>query len=382
MIPVRIVVVGGGVIGLLTAMECARTGAQVDVVDRADIPSPWATSYDRHRVVRALHRGDMGLTAAAARGHDAWLEIERRLGTRFYHRVGALTAMAADDAPTNLTLLAWAGVAARALPAEDLAARYPRIRFAAGLAGVLEPAAGAVLADRMLAALAGWLRDRPGVRLHPRRRVVRVDDAGAVRLADGGVLGGDVVVVAAGPWSRDLVPAVLGKDLTLYRQTMLTYAPAPSPQAWAGMPAVPSLGTTSGAWLMPPVAGTPVRLSAASACRPVPELTDRVTPARWRDHLIDEFSALLVDFEPAAVVGATDSYYLADTASGRPVLATLCDGTVLAYAACGGMSFKFAPLVARALADHAVGRPPLRTGLGSIDRPREFAAAGSRGSSR
>jgi glycine/D-amino acid oxidase-like deaminating enzyme len=195
-----------------------------------------------------------------------------------------------------------------------------------------------------------------------------------VRLADGTVLGGDRVVVAAGPWSRELLPAGLSGDLTLYRQTMLSYTPPAGP-AWARTPAILGLGAGHDAWLMPPVAGTPARLSAASACRAVPEMTDRAAPGEWRDHLIRRFGALLADFDPAAVTGAADGYYLADTAGGGPLLAGLGDGTVWAYAACGGMSFKLAPLIARALADRAVGRPPRPAGLDSIDRPRQFAAA-------
>jgi glycine/D-amino acid oxidase-like deaminating enzyme len=372
-IPVRIVVVGGGVVGLLTAMECGRLGAEVDLVDQADLPSRLATSYDRHRVVRALHRGDAGLTRAAARAQQGWLEVERRVGARFYHRVGALTAMPPEEVPPNLALLTAAGAAGRAVSPVELATRYPRIRFPAGLAAVVEPVAGAVLADRALAVLTGWLGGQAGVRLFPRRRVVDIDDAGFLRLADGHVLAADRIVVAAGPWSRDLLPAELSRDLTLYRQSMLSYAPTPSRRAWAGVPAIPALGTAQGAWLMPPVAGTPVRLSAASACRAVTELADRVTPAHWRSQLVDHFRDLLADFDPAAVVGANDGYYLADTATGGPVLATFGDGTVWAYAACGGMSFKFAPLVAGAVADRALGRRPRRTGLDPVDRPRELA---------
>lgn len=380
MIPVRVVVVGGGVIGLLTAMECVRAGARVDLVDQADIPSPSATSYDRHRVIRALHRGSAPLTRAAARADGYWQEVERRVGTRFYHRVGALTAMPVEDVPASIDLLAGAGAAARALTPEELSTRYPRIRFPDGLAGVVEAAAGAVLADRALAALARWLRGQPTLYAHPHCRVVSVEEAGVVRLADGTVLAGDRVVVAAGPWSRDLLPAALSGDLTLYRQSMLSYAPTPSREAWVGMPAIPALGTAGGAWLMPPVADTPARLSAASACRAVPEMTDRVTSDRWRDHLVDQFRALLVDFDPAAVVGAADGYYLADTASEAPLLATFGDAGIWAYAACGGMSFKFAPLVARAVADGVLGRRPHPTGLDWLDRPREFAdRPGSRG---
>jgi sarcosine oxidase len=366
----RIVVVGGGVIGLLTAMECVRAGARVDLVDQAGLPSPSATSNDLHRVVRALHRGDPALTMAAADAHQGWLEVERRLGGRFYHRVGVLTAMAAQDVETNVAMVTVAGLPAQALTAAELSARYPQIRFWPGRAAVFEPAAGAVLAGQALVGLARWLRGQPAVRLHPHRPVVAIDGAGAVLLADGTALAGDRVVVAAGPWSRDLLPAALARDLTLQRQSMLSYAPTASRRPWAGTPAVLGLGESGDAWLMPPVAGTPARLSAASACRAVPEMTGRVTPGPWRDHLIDRFALLLTDFDPAAVIGAADGYYLCDTASGGPLLADLGGGVIWSYAACGGMSFKFAPLIARALADRAVGRPPRRTGLDSIDRPR------------
>jgi glycine/D-amino acid oxidase-like deaminating enzyme len=368
----RVVVVGGGVIGLLTALECVRYGAQVDLVEQGEIPYRYATSHDLIRVVRALHRGDAGLTGAAAGADRAWREVERRVGARFYHRVGALTAMPAGDVPANLALLAAGRVTGWPVPAGELPGRYPWIRFPAGLAAVFEPAAGAVLADRALAAVAGWLRGQPGVRLLLGHRVVGIDDAGFLRLAGGAVLAGDRVVVAAGPWSRELLPPILATDLTLYRQTVLSYAPAGP--GWLPTPAIPSLGTPHGAWLMPPVAGLPARLSAASACRVVPELADRTTPERWRAHLVDQFRQLLVGFDPAAVVGATDGYYLAG--AGGPVLAGYGGGTVWAYAACGGMSFKFAPLVAGALADRAVGRQPRRTGLPPLDRPLELARSG------
>jgi sarcosine oxidase len=177
--------------------------------------------------------------------------------------------------------------------------------------------------------------------------------------------------VAAGPWSRDLLPAALGASLTLKRQTMLSYSPSWFPTAWSRSPAVLGLGSTGDAWLMPPVAGTPVRLSAASACRTVAELTDRRTAGNWRTHLTRRFSTLLTAFEPAAVTGATEGYYLTDEAGQGPLLVELSDG-IWAFAACGGMSFKFAPALARALSDRAMRDAPRQTGLESVDRPRRL----------
>lgn len=365
----RVVVVGSGIIGLLTAVECVRGGAQVDLVDQDDIPAPLSTSNDRQRVVRVLHRRDAPLTSAAARLHGAWSDVERLLGKRIYSRMGALTVGEPSETEAHLDLLADAGVAMQVLSAEELSAGYPRLRFAAGLEAVFESGAGVVLADRALAALADWLRGRPGVRLHPGRRVVAVEDRHTVRFANRAALSGDRVVVAAGPWSRDLLPATLTADLTLQRQTVLSYRPIPHRKSWACMPPFLGLGEPRDAWLIPPVGDTMVRLSAASACRPVADMTDRVAPAEYREHLIDRFSTLLTGFDRDAVVEATDAYYLTDTKTGGPRLVRFGnDGTWL-YAACGGLSFKFAPLIARALADRALGRPPRPTGLAAVDHP-------------
>jgi sarcosine oxidase len=372
----RIVVVGAGVVGLLTAVECVRAGAQVDLVEQAAIPSASAASYDRQRVVRTLHRGDTPLTLAAVGTHESWLDVERLLGGGFYHRTGVLTVAASPDIEAGLMLLAGADVPVQALSGSDLAARYAHIRFEPGQEAVLEPAAGTVLADQALRAAARWLHGRPAVRTHPYRRVTHVEESGTVVLANGDVLAGDSVVVAAGPWSRDLLPARLAASLTLKRQTMLSYAPASFQAAWSRSPAVLGLGGggTNDAWLIPPVAGTPVRLSAASACRTVAAMTHRDTPGEWRVHLTRRFSTLLSGFDPACLTGATEGYYLADETGQGPALVQLGDGAVWVYAACGGMSFKFGPVLARALADRALGRPIRQTGLDSVDRPRQAAA--------
>jgi glycine/D-amino acid oxidase-like deaminating enzyme len=251
---------------------------------------------------------------------------------------------------------------------------YPWIRLPAGRGAVLEATAGAVLADEALTALSDWLRDRPGVRLHPHRRVVDVDETtGRVTCSDATVLAGDRVVVAAGPWSRDLIPAEVGAGLTLYRQSVLSYLPARMPKAWTGAPATLGLGADLDGWLMPQVAGAPARLSSASACREVPEMTDRVTPPHWRDLLIDLFRVVLPDFDPGAVVGTTDGYYLTETASGGPLLTSYGDGTVWAYAACGGRSFKLAPLVASSIAERVVrAEPPAAETRHAVDQPRQL----------
>ncbi|MFC3453621.1 NAD(P)/FAD-dependent oxidoreductase [Amycolatopsis speibonae] len=371
----RIVLAGGGVIALLTAVECVSAGHEVVIADQADIPFPGATSFDRHRVLRALHPGDLATTAAAVGAHHAWTELEHLLRTTFYEQVGALTAIAAGEATAARDLLIAAGSKAEVFGADELAAEFPHAGFTPGTGAIFESHAGVLLADRVLAACAGWLRWNANAELHPHRKVVGVDtDRAEVRLADGGLLRGDAVLLAAGPWSRDLLAPELARELVLHRQTMLYCdVPPADAAAWAATPAITSLGSTGGAWLVPPVAGTPLKLSAASACRVVDEIGGAAAPSWWREHLIDTFTALIPGFRRDWLIDTRDCHYLARRSTLGPMLAVLGD-RVLSYAACGGSSFKFAPLIARSLAARLTGANPAPTGLEPLDRPHVRAA--------
>ncbi|MFL6136583.1 MAG: NAD(P)/FAD-dependent oxidoreductase [Frankiaceae bacterium] len=356
----RVVVVGAGVIGMLTALECAAVGAEVTVVDRAEVPNPRGASYDRHRAIRALYPSEPGTTRIAVAVDASWTALERSLGARVYQRVGALTALPPAAAAAACEVLADAGAPCEALDHGALTARYPQVNWPAGIGAVHEPRGGVVLADLALHAIAARLAAAPRCRLLARCRVVAVDAVGGgVRLEGGEELHGDAVLVAGGPWSRELVPADVASRLTLYRQTLL-YCTVPQDRHadWAQMPVMPALGTPEGAWLQPPVAGTPLKLSAAAACRPVEGITDFAAPRAVQDILLDAFAPLIGGFDPGWVVDARDAYYLAATAAdgaGHAPLLSRIGERAWAFAGCGGSSFKMAPLLARELCALATG---------------------------
>ena len=365
-------VVGGGVVGLLTAWECAREGARVTLLDAAELPNRYGASYDRHRILRALHPQDADATRAAVTATARWAELARLIEARtpagsVLHRSGALTVLAPDDARAAVTNLVAAGARAHLL--DEPGARYQLLRLPSGRAGVLEPDGGILLADRVLEALTAILGELPGVRLRPGCGVVGIDpDAGTVRLADGETVSGDRVVVSAGPRTPDVLPPDVTEGLQLYRQTLLFCGDGTRfGDSWTGLPAVPALGTGTGAWLVPPVGGTPLKLSAASACRPVERIEGWAAPASFRAHLCTVFRDLLVGFRDDWVSGARDSYYLADAATHGPRLAELSPGRAWAFTACGGGAFKFAPHIARSLAERALGLPSTTTGLAHLD---------------
>jgi sarcosine oxidase len=365
---VRIVILGGGVIGLLTAISCVSAGHEVVLLDQADIPFSGAASFDRHRALLALNLDDPSATAAAVHAHHRWIGLQQLLSARFYEQVGALTVLPCEHLSAAQTMLTGAGSWARVLNPDELASSYPQVRFPAGAGAVFESWAGVLLADRILAACADWLRRHSRAELRPHTRAVGVDSGRvAVRLAGGEVVRADALLLAIGPWSRALLAPELAGDLVLHRQSMIyCQVPAPDAAAWSATPAIRSLGTDGGVWLLPPVAGTPLKLSAASACRVVAEIDGNTTPPYWRDHLIDAVSGTIPGFAAGWLIDARDCYYLARASARGLMLAVLAD-RVVSYAACGGLSFKFAPLIARSLAERLAGADPAPTGLHPID---------------
>ncbi|WP_333766944.1 FAD-dependent oxidoreductase [Streptomyces sp. IBSBF 2435] len=341
----QVVVVGAGVTGLLTAVECVLAGHRVTVLDRGAIPDPSASSYDQHRALRTLAVGDDEATRRMGAAHRRWQELESLLGPGFYRQVGVVTAWPRER------LAEVTHFAARArVPVETVGpSALPQLGFPAGTTGVRELPAGVLLAGRVLRAAARWLAARPAAALRPYSPVAAVDaGTGKVTLAGGEVVGGDVVLVAAGPWTRELV----GRPAVLHRQTMV-YLRAARRQArlWRNAPAVGGIGADGRAWVVPPVAGTLLKISSDAVCREVAGTgagAEDQTP--WAERLAA--AGILRDPAGYEVVGIKACHYTADPDTGGARLDRL-GPAVWARTACGGSGFASAPLVAGRMAEAA-----------------------------
>lgn len=346
----RVVVVGAGVTGLLVAVGCAQAGHRVTLLDRQAIPNPASTSYDQHRVIRALDPDDPEATRRVARADQRWRELARLFGAAFYRRIGVLTAWPAARVERVTAAAAEAGVRV------DMVARagFPHLGLPAGSVPLVERDAGVLLADRVLRAATGWLRHHPAVTLRPRQAASGIDlDSGAVRLAGGSTLESDLTMVATGPWSHDLVrlPTVL------YRQTMVYLRPPPDTvRWWRRTPAAGGLGTDGCGWLIPPGRGTLLKVSSAAACREVRASDDEVGAStvvagdpRWDDdvraakEIMD--ASILAGIERYDVVKLARCHYTVDAHTGQGELRRV-GNKVWARAASGGDGFRTAPLVA------------------------------------
>ncbi|TDD32958.1 FAD-binding oxidoreductase [Actinomadura sp. KC06] len=352
----RIVIVGAGVTGLLAAVRAVLLGHHVVVLERGPIPNPGASSSDHHRAVRALDPGDPSATRRAADAHRRWVELEALLcgpppGAGFYRRIGVVTAWPEGEIPSVAAAARDAGLRVELVGPREM---WP-IGFPDGTSGVLELDAGVLLADRVLAAAAGWLDRHPAAELRPGHDVVAVDaDAARVELADGTVEHGDLVLVAAGPWSSRLVDV----PVVVHRQTMVYLTPpAELAGRWERMPSAGRIGADGRGWLLPPGAGAHLKISTDAARREVGSAGedgdgDEADERAWAEKILA--AGILADAGAYAVAAVKRCHYAVDAGTGAGRLARV--GTsVWARAASGGDGFRTAPLVADQIAGALLG---------------------------
>ena len=339
----RVLIIGAGVTGLVAAVRFARAGWPVTVLDRGCIPNPAGTSFDQHRVIRALVPTDPAATRQAAALSARWLALESLLDAAFYRRIGVVSALPEDQAETALASARAAGLNVSLVAPSSL----PLVCFPAGSVGLQEHDGGVLMADRVLHAATRWLGRRPEVRLCPGQEVKAVDPrCGRVTLADGRVIAADLVLVATGPWSRDLVDL----PMILHRQTMVYLRPPTGlASRWDRSPAVGGVGCDRRAWLVPPGQGSLLKISSDAVCRDVPSLdyAPRGDVQIWTSRLLRE--PILTDAHRYTFVGAKQCHYITDAASGSAHLIQL-GPNVWSRAAAGGDGFRTAPLAAERIA--------------------------------
>lgn len=214
----RVVIVGGGVIGLLTAFNLAARAQSVVVVERAGVgqESSWAGGG----IVSPLYpwRYSPAVTALAHWSQDFYPRLAERLldatGIDPQVHTTGLYWLDLDDEPQAL---AWAQRLDRPLRSVDISAVYDAVPvMGSGYSRAIHMADIAnVRNPRLVKALKAALLALPNVTLHEDCEVsefVRDDDRIiGVSTAAGDVLG-DSVVLAAGAWSGDLL-ARLGLEL-------------------------------------------------------------------------------------------------------------------------------------------------------------------------
>jgi glycine/D-amino acid oxidase-like deaminating enzyme len=350
----KVTVVGAGIMGLSAAWGLSSLGHEVTVFEQGPVPNPRGASVDRHRLIRYPYGSALGYTRMVADAYRAWDQLWSDLGERHYVATGSLALCVGDTrwVEASAEALLALGLTVEWLPPERLADRFPLLTAADISAAFHSDTGGVLLADRIVAALARHLAVR-GVGVMAETPVLDLDpDAATVRLSDRRV-SADAVVVAAGAWAGRLVPGLAAR-VTPSRQIVVYLEPPPDrAAAWAAHPLILDIGEGSGFYLVPPVAGTGLKVGDH-------RFTLAGHPDDTREPSREEAEAVfatcrdrLAGFDRYTLASARVCYYAVEPEE-RFVLEPL--GRAWILSACSGHAFKFGPVLGQRLAAAIDGR--------------------------
>jgi sarcosine oxidase len=364
----KVIVVGAGVSGLCTAWALVKKGVEVTLLEQGPIPNPLSASGDQHRIIRRAYGGQGGYQRRIGEAYDAWNALWDDLGAKHLIDTGFLivSQTGRDDAVGYRDGLVDGGFPVEDLSIAEAVVRYPFLDADTIHSAAYSPEGGVLLCQRIAAGIRDWLR-RAGAEVRETARVTAVDaDNGRVTLAGGETLAADHVVVTAGAWVLGLFPA-LAASLTSYRTAVAYLAPPEDLRAaWEAAPAILDVGGTVDGYVLPPVAGTGLKVGAGVHKVPC-KADDRRVPEpgegeRIRDLFGPPFARIggyrVTEVVTCAYTFTRDEHFFARLSPRATIVS-----------ACSGHGYKFGAAVGRCVAQGVVSgdRETMRSWLEARD---------------
>lgn len=227
-----ILVVGAGVFGVTSALELARRGHHLTLIDPGPIPHPRAASTDISKAVRMDYGSDELYMALMEEAFTVWDKWNREWDVPLYHEDGFLVLSQQEMKPGSFEYESFKMMQKRGHRAERLSSAALKNRFPAWNAdkytdGYFNPRAGWAESGSVVARLAKEAK-AAGISVRENLSAVRLcDDAKQITGvigADGAYYKADVVVLAAGTWSP-LLSDHLGEVISHVAQPIFYFQP-------------------------------------------------------------------------------------------------------------------------------------------------------------
>ena len=354
-----VVVVGLGVMGSAAVHELAERGQRVLGIERFAPGHDRGSSHGSTRLIRLGYFEHPSYVPLLRRAYELWRALEQASSRKLLHVTGIAEIGPPDGVLVQGTL---ASARLHALPHEPLTAaelmrRIPAFRLPPHFVGVLQPDGGFLEAEPAIHTFLA-LAKNAGAEIRTNECVQAIEPhGGGVRIVtDRGSMDAGTVIVAAGPWTKSLLPD-LPAPLRVTRQVMGWFTPTEPELAAPGRFPVFLLESEHGIhYGFPSFGDTRVKIAKHH------HNDETVDPATY-DHAIsaeDERlirAAVAAHLPPANGALATGQTCLYTTMpDGDFLIAALprCPQVIVA-SPCSGHGFKFAPVIGEILADLAIG---------------------------
>ncbi len=215
-------IVGAGVFGAWTAHFLRQSGASVALLDAYGPANSRASSGGETRVIRMGYGPDELYTRWAMRSLPMWREFAARTGHEIFRQTGVLWLSNDADAYVRslCRVLAQAGVEREELTTEEIARRWPQLRFNDVTWGVLEPHSGLLLAREAVQMLVKELAAN-GVDYIPVSVSVPSGSGWqteTIQSSAGESISAGTFIFCCGPWLPKIFPELLGDRIFPTRQ--------------------------------------------------------------------------------------------------------------------------------------------------------------------
>ena len=210
------IVIGLGGMGAATAYHLARRGKRVLGLEQYDLLHEQGSSHGLTRIIRLAYHEHPSYVPLLRRAYELWHELEVVAGRELLITTGSLEGGPEDEPMFRGALEAAElhDIEHEVLTPSDITRRYPAWRnLDPRLRAVWQPDGGFLLAEATVQAHADGAA-AAGAELRFRETVrgwVPIGGEGVRVTTDRATYEADRLVVAAGPWTRQLIPALRGR---------------------------------------------------------------------------------------------------------------------------------------------------------------------------
>jgi sarcosine oxidase len=353
-----VIVVGVGAMGSAASYHLARRGQRVLGLERHGIPNTLGSSHGITRIIRLAYYEDPSYVALLRRAYTLWRELETVADERLLIQTGSVDAAAEDTwvFAGSVRSCEVHDLDHEVLTAAELHARYPGYRLPEDVLACVQPDGGFLLPEACVVAHAEGAMAR-GAELHAHETVLGWEPVGdGVEVTtDRGVYAADRLLVAAGAWIGDLVPALAGRAIP-ERQVLGWFAPRRPERFEPTTFPVFNLETELGRYYGFPRHGVPgfklgryhhrEQHGHPDELRDPPDAEDERLLREAVDAYFPDASGPIVDLATCLFTNTEDEHFVVDTLPDLP--------QVVVASPCSGHGFKFSSVLGEILADLVV----------------------------